>query len=94
MGFDARQEFRDVNMGPERVEKKPPCKHCKGWITILPPVQESCWACYAGWPRATRPVMNLHESPFYARALARIHAARAWRAAKRVAVIVARPDVA
>jgi hypothetical protein len=64
MSFNPKNEFAE-SIGPEKMERKVPCGKCRNGITILPPVVGYCWACWAGWPAITKPVVDLTKNPHY-----------------------------
>lgn len=79
MSFNPLNDYKDAG-GHEKMERREPCRKCKNGITIKPPVLFHCWACWAGWPANTTPVMDLTRHPHYLKTLERIQAKAAAKA--------------
>ena len=74
MAYNAVQDIAAVSSGSERMEKRVPCRVCLGNITHKSPQFATCWCCYSGWPRITRPETHPENHPNYAATMARIAA--------------------
>lgn len=80
MAFNPIHDYKETS-APERPERHLPCQKCRNGITITPPVAGYCWACWAGWPAVTKPVLDLTKHPHYIATMERLQARAAAKAA-------------
>lgn len=71
MSYNPLNDFKEVSAS-DRPERRVPCGRCRSGITLLSGTPGVCFACWAGHPLVTKPVMHLHLHPHYIATMARL----------------------
>lgn len=71
MAFNPTYDYKEVSAS-DRPERPSSCRTCRKPITLIPPVQGPCWACWAGHPAVTKPTVDLTQHPHYIATMARL----------------------